>query len=60
MEQKDERKLIICGNAGKKRKGKFGNESDDSDDDTCGAKGKNSTSRKSEFKSSKIVQKTKV
>ena len=59
VEQKDERKLIICGSAGKKQKGKFGDESDDSDDDTCGTKGKKSKSRKSEFKSSKIVKKTK-
>ena len=59
VEQKDERTLIICGSAGKKQKGKFGDESDDSDDDTCGTKGKNSKSRKSEFKSGKIVKKTK-
>ncbi|KAJ0020433.1 hypothetical protein Pint_32559 [Pistacia integerrima] len=47
-EQKDERKIIVCGRAEKKQK--FGDQSDDSDDDTCKMKGKNIKSKKSRSK----------
>lgn len=51
MEKTDESKIIICGGAMKKRKGKFGGESDDSEDDGCVFKGKNFQFKKAESKS---------
>lgn len=52
VEKKDESKIIICGGSMKKRKGKFGGESDDdSEDDGCVSKGKNFQYKKAESKS---------
>jgi len=52
VEKKDESKIIICGGAMKKRKGKFRGESDDdSEDDGCVSKGKNFQFKKAESKS---------
>lgn len=45
---RDERKIIVCGPAEKKRK--FGDESDDSDDDKFKMKGKNIKPKKSRTK----------
>lgn len=57
MDQKDERKLLVCASEGKKRmrSRKFGDESDDSDEDRFSSKGKKSKSRKLTYKASKLV-----
>lgn len=47
VEQKEEMKIIVCGKADKKQKHKFGDESEDSDDDTSKLKRKNVRSKKS-------------
>lgn len=47
LEQKEEMKIIVCGKADKKQKHKFGDESEDSDDDTSKLKRKNVRSKKS-------------
>ncbi|EXC01441.1 Protein DAMAGED DNA-BINDING 2 [Morus notabilis] len=53
VEQKDEGKIIVCSGAGKKRGGKFGDDSDASDGDLFSSKGKNLKSKKSSLKSYK-------
>ncbi|OVA02680.1 WD40 repeat [Macleaya cordata] len=64
IQEKDERRIVLCGRAdGKKRSRKFGGESDDdSDDDKFSSKkGKNSKSKKPEPKSRSLTKvKTKV
>ncbi|KAF9620459.1 hypothetical protein IFM89_012636 [Coptis chinensis] len=53
VQEKDERKIILCGKSGKKPKGKFDcGSDDDSDNDTFSPKGKKSKSNKSEAKPS--------
>ncbi|XP_043725212.1 protein DAMAGED DNA-BINDING 2 isoform X2 [Telopea speciosissima] len=49
VREKDEKKIILCGKAGKTNK-KFGGESDDSDGDIFSSKGKNSKYKKPESK----------
>lgn len=46
VEQKDERKIIVCGKADKKQSRKFGDDSEDSDDDISKLKHKNVKSKK--------------
>ncbi|KAF5204932.1 Dna damage-binding protein [Thalictrum thalictroides] len=51
VQEKDERRIILCGKSSKKSNGKFGGGSDDdSDDDKFNSKGKKSNSKKRETK----------
>ncbi|PIA32199.1 hypothetical protein AQUCO_04500057v1 [Aquilegia coerulea] len=53
VQEKDERRIILCGKLSKKSNGKFGGESDDDfDDDKFNSKGKKSNSKKRETKTS--------
>ncbi|KAL5748072.1 hypothetical protein ACOSQ2_025369 [Xanthoceras sorbifolium] len=60
VEQKDERKIIVCGRAEKKQNRKLGNGSDDSDDDITSLKGKNVKSKKSVTKLTPYSRKGKL
>ncbi|KAL7247314.1 hypothetical protein ACSBR2_002266 [Camellia fascicularis] len=59
VQQKDEKKIVLCGKAEKKLNKKFDGESDDSDDDIRKIKGKITKSRKAEPKSSRCSLKGK-
>lgn len=59
MEQKDEKKIIVCAKASEKKNRKHGYESDDSADDAFSSKGKNVKSIKSEKKSTPCSRKRK-
>ena len=59
MQQKDEKKIILCGRSEKKPNKKLKAESDDSDDDIIGAKGKNSKFKKPGLKSTRYSLKGK-
>lgn len=56
VEEKDERKIVICGKAEKKR-GKKGDDSDESDDDAFISKLKKSKSKKTEWKLTRCTTK---
>lgn len=59
VQEKDKRKIVLCGKTGKKVNKKFTGESDDSDDDMCTSKGKKSNSKKPESKSTRYNVKLK-
>ncbi|GLT73345.1 hypothetical protein SLA2020_452120 [Shorea laevis] len=60
VEQKDERKIIVCGRAEKKRSRKSGDKSDDdSDDDKFTSKGSKLKSKKPEWKLTRCSNKAK-
>ncbi|KAM4083020.1 hypothetical protein ACB094_08G025200 [Castanea mollissima] len=59
VEQKVERKIVICDRAEKKQSRKYGNKSDDSDDDKFISKGKKLKSNKPEWKLTRCSGKVK-
>lgn len=59
VEQKVERKIVICDRAEKKQSRKYGNKSDDSDDDKFTSKGKKLKSNKPEWKLTRCSGKVK-
>ena len=59
MEEKDERKIVVCGKVDKKHSRKFGDGSDDSDDEASISKLKKSRSKKPNWKLSRCATKGK-
>ncbi|KAK9279526.1 hypothetical protein L1049_013205 [Liquidambar formosana] len=59
VQQRDEKKIVLCGMGELKRNRKLGDESDDSDDDTFCSKGKNSSFKKSKTKTTRCSLKAK-